>query len=150
MKKNILAVTLFALLSVTLPTFAHVKNNSSTNYQLENDTLSNRRFVARSESAGDNNNPAYFVIITNAKAFRLDTLNAIKYLDPKWMAAVDFPDGPDAAKKYGKDASKGAVVITIDDEKYPNAFTVLKEYMALIGDHEAEPFYDYTTLPEGL
>ena len=148
MKKNILALALLALISISIPALAHTKTGIKT---IKTDTLSQRRVITHSTVDNDDVfKPGYLVIISNDKAFKMDTLNAAKYLDPKWMASVEFPEGPEAADKYGIEALAGVPVVTIDDAKFPNAFMVLKEYMAFIGKHEATQFYDFTSLPEGL
>lgn len=135
MKKNLLLLAILAFLSI--PTFAQKPVLASIDKGL----------VVKDPKTADNGRSPYWIIVSNEKEFRIDTLNAIKYLDPQWMLAIDFPDNDFIKAKYGNAAPQGLVVVTINDKKFPNAFRELKDHMAFIDEHEELPFYDFTTLP---
>ncbi|MES2268598.1 MAG: hypothetical protein V4520_17665 [Bacteroidota bacterium] len=140
MKKNILAATIIAFLSIPISTFAQQKITWAMV------SAPHEKITELPKPATSGKSP-YWIIVSNQKEFQIDTLSAIKYLDPQWMSAVDFPDLDVAKAKYGKATLDGLVIVTIDDKKYPNAFEELKEHMAFIDDYEELPFYDFTTLP---
>ncbi|MFA6248619.1 MAG: hypothetical protein WC615_16885 [Mucilaginibacter sp.] len=138
MKKNILTLAILALLSIPSTTFAQKREWAMVSMDKEK--------PVEHVKTNDGKSP-FWVIVSNQKEFQIDTLSAIKYLDPQWMSAVDFPDDDVVKAKYGKEAPKGLVIVTIDDKKYPNAFEALKDHMAFIDNYEELPFYDFTTLP---
>ena len=135
MKKNLLLLAILAFLSI--PTFAQKSVLASIDKGL----------VVKDPKTTDTGRSPYWIIVSNEKEFRIDTLNAIKYLDPQWMLAIDFPDNDFIKAKYGNAAPQGLVVVTINDKKFPNAFGELKDHMAFIDEHDELPFYDFTTLP---
>ncbi|QHS57479.1 hypothetical protein GWR56_18720 [Mucilaginibacter sp. 14171R-50] len=139
MKKNTLILAIFALLSIPFTGLAQKRAWAMV-------SADKQPALELAKPAADGKSP-YWIIVSNDKEFQMDTLSAIKYLDPHWMAAVEFPDLDVAKAKYGKYTMDGLVIVTIDDKKYPNAFEVLKDHMAFIDDYEALPFYDFTTLP---
>ncbi|MCO5934623.1 hypothetical protein NAF17_03640 [Mucilaginibacter sp. RB4R14] len=140
MKKNLLAASIIALLSIHISTFAQQK----TNWAMV--SAEKEKTIELPKASTDGKSP-YWFIVSNEKEFKIDTLSAIKYLNPQWMSAVDFPDLDVAKARYGKTTLDGLVIVTIDDKKFPNAFEELKEHMAFIDDYEELPFYDFTTLP---
>jgi hypothetical protein len=137
MKKNLLLFAILAFLSI--PTFAQKSVLAMASVD--------KGLVTKNSKTTDNGKSPYWIIVSNEKEFLIDTLNAIKYLDPQWMSAIDFPDNDVAKAKYGSIAPQGLVVVTINDKKFPNAFEELKDHMAFIDEHEELPFYDFTTLP---
>jgi hypothetical protein len=139
MKNTTLILMIVALLSIPLITSAQ---------KIEWAMVSlNKAVYVENAKPADNGRSPFWVIVSNQKEFKIDTLSAIKYLDPQWMAAVDFPDDDVIKAKFGKEAPNGLIIVTIDDKKFPNAFEVLKEHMAYLEDYEELPFYDFTTLP---
>ncbi|RYU91946.1 hypothetical protein EWM62_00455 [Mucilaginibacter terrigena] len=140
MKKNILILAILALLSIPASTFAQQKTAWAMVSAEKGETFELPKPATEGKSP-------YWIIVSKDKEFQIDTLSAIKYLDPQWMAAVEFPDLDVAKAKYGKATLDGLVIVTIDDKKFPNAFEELKDHMAFIDDYEALPFYDFTTLP---
>jgi hypothetical protein len=139
MKKNILILAILAFLTIPFTTMAQ----KPVWAMVSTDNLKSTEDVKPT----DGKSP-YWIIVSNNKEFQLDTISAIKYFDPQWMASIDFPDYDVAKAKYGDNiAPEGLVVITLDDKKYPNAFEELKDHMAFINDYEELPFYDFTTLP---
>jgi hypothetical protein len=137
MKKNLLLLVILAFLSI--PTFAQKSVLAMAGID--------KGRVIKNLKTTDNGKSPYWIIVSNEKEFLIDTLSAIKYLDPQWMSAIDFPDNEVAKAKYGSAAPQGLVVVTINDKKFPNAFEELKDHMAFIDKHEEVPFYDFTTLP---
>jgi hypothetical protein len=137
MKKNLLLLVILAFLSI--PTFAQKSVLAMAGID--------KGIVIKNLKTTDNGKSPYWIIVSNEKEFLIDTLSAIKYLDPQWMSAIDFPDNEVAKAKYGSAAPQGLVVVTINDKKFPNAFEELKDHMAFIDKHEEVPFYDFTTLP---
>jgi hypothetical protein len=137
MKKNLLLLAILAFLSI--PTFAQKSVLAMASVD--------KGLVTKNLKTTDNGKSPYWIIVSNEKEFLIDTLSAIKYLDPQWMSAIDFPDNEVAKVKYGSAAPQGLVVVTINDKKFPNAFEELKDHMAFIDKHEEVPFYDFTTLP---
>ncbi|MEB0260993.1 MULTISPECIES: hypothetical protein [unclassified Mucilaginibacter] len=140
MKNNILSATIIALLSIPICTFAQQKTAWAM-------VSAKKEIIIELPKAPTDGKSPYWIIVSNEKEFQIDTLSAIKYLDPQWMSAVDFPDLDVAKAKYGKATLDGLVIVTIDDKKFSNAFEELKEHMAFIDDYEELPFYDFTTLP---
>jgi hypothetical protein len=138
MKKNVLTLAIFTFLSIPAITFAQKREWTMVSMDKEK--------TAAHAKTNEGKSP-FWVIVSNQKEFQIDTLSAIKYLDPQWMAAINFPDDDVVKTKYGKEAPKGLVVVTIDDKRFPNAFEALKDHMAFIDNYEELPFYDFTTLP---
>jgi hypothetical protein len=137
LKKNLLLLAILAFLNI--PAFAQKPVLAMASVD--------KSIVTKNSKTTDNGKSPYWIIVSNEKEFQIDTLSAIKYLDPQWMSAIDFPDNDVVKAKYGSVAPQGLVVVTINDKKFPNAFEELKDHMAFIDEHEELPFYDFTTLP---
>lgn len=68
--------------------------------------------------------PAFKVIKTHDKEFSIDSLTW-KSVKQEWISSSKIRSGPAVLEKYGSAAAKGVMVVTIDDDEYPDAFEAL-------------------------
>jgi hypothetical protein len=88
-----------------------------------------------------------YIINSRNKQFALDSTMRPKNIDPVWIESISILKSNQAIDIYGKKAQHGAVIITIKEEEFPQAFKALRKNMKRIKiKKNMGAFVDHATL----
>ncbi len=71
-------------------------------------------------------NPPLVMVMSHSKTFIIADSN-LNIINPSWIKTINVLKGDNAIKNYGEAGKNGVIEITINDEKYPDAYQSIQK-----------------------